>query len=47
MPKPAILGVRARPVRPTFGFALWLATLLSVPVFGILAGIDLAWRWLS
>jgi hypothetical protein len=37
-------GISAPPARPTFRGALWLACLLSLPVFGVLGLIELIWR---
>jgi hypothetical protein len=42
-PKP-VLGVTAAPPRPTFVGALWLACVLSVPVFVVLGLVELVWR---
>lgn len=40
----AVHGVTAAPVRPTFRGALWLACLLSLPVFLVLGLAELIWR---
>lgn len=41
----SVLGITAPPSRPTFVGALWLASVLSVPVFVFLVIAELLWRF--
>ena len=45
-PKP-VFGKTVPPPRPTVAGALWLAAILSVPVFLALTLLELIWRVLS
>lgn len=40
----SVFGVSARRPRPTARGALWLATLLSLPVFAVLSIVEVIWR---
>ncbi len=41
---PPVLGQVVQAPRPTAAGALWLASVLSVPVFLVLAVVELVWR---